>query len=442
MTPSRLAAFRILLAIAKARGNSDALLHTAQVTALSAEDRNLTTTLVMGVLRWQISLDAALRQYLSRPDAVLPNEAAISLRMGAFQLLFLERVPVHAAINESVELVKHSAAPHTAGLVNAVLRKVAATGRSLPMNVAECAHPDWLLVRWRKNYGGAAARTICEYDQAAPPLSVRLADPSAESQLRADGFEVGSSAFLCNARVLSAGRMAESSAFKDGVVRVQDEGSQLVAELAGTGQEILDCCAAPGGKTAILAENNPGARVLACDANPERLRTMERLLGKNADLQRITYRPMDAEKLPGDMKKRFDLILCDVPCSGTGTLARNPEIRHRLSIAGVREQQARQVAILRSVLQAVKPGGQLVYSTCSLEPEENEDVVTHVLGETADFIQVDVGQRLAELTTRGRLRPGAAELLAEKAVRNGALHLLPGMFGCDGFFAAILERKS
>src|SRR5258708_6108767 len=229
MTPSRLAAFRILLAIAKARGNSDALLHTAQVTALSAEDRNLTTTLVMGVLRWQISLDAALRQHLSRPDAVLPNEAAISLRLGAFQLLFLERVPVHAAINESVELVKHSAAPHTAGLVNAVLRKVAASGRSLPMNVAECAHPDWLLARWRKNYGDAAAQMICEYDQAAPPLSVRITDSSAESRLRAHGFEVGPSALLCNARVLSAGRMAESSAFKDGLVRGQVGGSQRVA---------------------------------------------------------------------------------------------------------------------------------------------------------------------------------------------------------------------
>jgi 16S rRNA (cytosine967-C5)-methyltransferase len=440
MTPSRLAAFRILLAIVKGRGNSDALLHSAQVTALSAEDRNLTTTLVMGVLRWQISLDVALRQHLSRPDAVIPNEAAISLRLGAFQLLFLERVPVHAAINESVELVKHSAAPHTAGLVNAVLRKIAASGRVLPMNAAERAHPDWLLARWRKNYGDSAAQVICEYDQAVPPLSVRLADSSAESRLRADGVEVGSSSLLRNARVLSAGRIAESSAFMDGLVRVQDEGSQLVAELAGTGEEILDCCAAPGGKTAILAENNPGARVLACDANPERLRTMERLLAKNADLKLITYRQMDSEKLPDDMQERFDLVLCDVPCSGTGTLARNPEIRHRLSIAGVREQQARQVAILRSALQAVKPGGQLLYSTCSLEPEENEDVVTQVLGETSSFTQVDVGQRLTELTTRGRLRPGAAELLAEKAVQNGALHLLPGMFGCDGFFATILER--
>jgi 16S rRNA (cytosine967-C5)-methyltransferase len=442
MTPSRLAAFRILLAVAKARGNSDALLHTAQVTSLSAEDRNLTTTLVMGVLRWQIPLDAALRQHLSRPDAVLPNEAAISLRLGAFQLLFLERVPVHAAINESVELVKHSAAPHTAGLVNAVLRKIAASGRLLPMNLAERAHPDWLLARWRKNYGDAATQMICEYDQAVPPLSVRLADPSAESRLRAEGIEVGSSSLLRDAQVLSAGRIAESSAFKDGLVRVQDEGSQLVAELAGTGQEILDCCAAPGGKTAILTENNPDARVLACDANSDRLRTMERLLAKNADLQRITYRQMDVEKLPRDMEERFDLVLCDVPCSGTGTLARNPEIRHRLSIAGVREQQARQVAILRSALRAVKPGGQVLYSTCSLEPEENEDVVGRVLAETANFAQVDVGQRLAELAMRGRLRHGAAESLAERAVQDGALHLLPGMFGCDGFFAAILARKS
>lgn len=442
MTPSRLAAFRILIAIAKSRGNSDALLHQSQVTALSAEDRNLATTLVMGVLRWQILLDATIREHLSRPDAVLPPEAAIAMRMGAFQMMFLERVPVHAAINESVELVKHSAAPHTAGMVNAVLRKVATSERVMPDDVAERAHPEWMLARWRKNYGETLAQTICAYDQSVPPVSVRLADAAAEERLLAEGVGLQPAAFLSDARVVSGGRLGESTALNEGLVRVQDEGSQLVAELAGEGQEILDCCAAPGGKAAILVENNPGANVTASDANPERLRTMERLLAKSGKMRGIVYRQMDAEKLPADLRQRFDLVLCDVPCSGTGTLARNPEIRHRLSVARVLEQQARQVKILRSALQAVKPGGQLLYSTCSLEPEENEDVVSMVLEATENFKQMDVGQRLMELSARGRLHSGAAELLVEKAVRKGALHLVPGVFGCDGFFAAILARAA
>lgn len=442
MTPSRLAAFRILIAIAKSRGNSDALLHTAQVTALSTEDRNLTTTLVMGVLRWQIPLDTTIREHLSRPDAVLPPEAAIAMRLGAYQLMFLERVPVHAAINESVELVKHSAAPHTAGLVNAVLRKVATSERVIPEDIAERAHPGWLLARWRKNYSEAVVRAICAYDQSVPPISVRLADAAAEAKLLAEGVELKPSSLLRDGRVVSEGRIGESSAFKDGLVRVQDEGSQLVAELAGTGREILDCCAAPGGKTAILAENNPGASVTAGDANPARLRTMERLLAKSARMQRVVYRQMDVERLPADMQQRYDLVLCDAPCSGTGTLARNPEIRHRLSVAAIREQQARQMRILRSALQAVQPGGQILYSTCSLEPEENEDVVSAVLAENKDFKQIDVGQRLLERSSSGRLHSDAAALLIEKAVRKGALHLLPGVFGCDGFFAAILTRAA
>ena len=439
MTPSRLAAFRILLAIAKSRGNSDALLQSPQVTALSSADRNLTTTLVMGTLRWQIVLDAEIRKYLSRPDASLPIEASVAMRLGAFQLMFLERVPVHAALNESVELVKQSGAPHTAGLVNAVLRKIAKPA-TLAADIAEQAHPDWLLARWRRSYGKTATQIICDYDQNVPPACLRVARPSEETQLQAEGVELQPSAFLRNARV-ATGRLGEIAAFKKGQVRTQDEGSQLVAELAGFGNDILDCCAAPGGKTAVLAENNPNASILACDINADRLRTMKKLLASSGVRTQIEYRQADAEKLPNDMKERFDLVLCDVPCSGTGTLARNPEIRHRVSIASIRDQQARQKRILRSALQTVKPGGRIVYSTCSLEPEENEDVVAALLQERPDVRQIDVRERLSELDAAGRLRDGAAVHLSEQAVKDKALHLLPGAFRCDGFFAAVLARQ-
>lgn len=440
MSPSRSAAFRILLAVANQRGNSDALLHSAQVTALSAEDRKLATALVMGVLRWQIALDAAIREHLMRPDVSLPIEASIAMRLGVFQLKLLERVPVHAAIHESVELVKDGAAPHTSGLVNAVLRKIAGTGLLPGQALAERAHPEWLLGRWRMNYGAAAMETICRYDQSVPPVSLRITNASAEERLLEEGVELRSGSFLRDARVVERGSVWESTPFKDGGVRVQDEGSQLVAELAGSGNEILDCCAAPGGKTAILAENNPEAAVLACDSSSERLRTMKRLLGKSSLSRRITYRHLDAKEFANDLERRFDLVLCDVPCSGTGTLARNPEIRHRLGVADVREQQERQKKILENALRTVTPGGRLVYSTCSLEPEENEAVVGSALAANKEFVHIDIRERLAEMATSGRLHEEAAKELMKTAVRDSSLHLLPGTFGCDGFFVAIVAR--
>lgn len=442
MTPSRLAAFRILLAVAKSRGNSDALLQSPQVTALSGVDRNLTTALVMGVLRWQIVLDAEIRKHLSRPDALLPLEAATAMRLAAFQVMFLERIPVHAALYESVELVKGGGAPHTAGLVNAVLRKLVKLPPAGTTGLAERAHPEWLLDRWRTNYGDLAVKTICDYDQQVPPLCVRLVDAIQEDRLRAQGVDLQPSTFLRDARQVATGHLSHATSSDEGIVRIQDEGSQLVAELAGSGTEILDCCAAPGGKTAILAENNPGANILACDINPERLRTMKRLLANSGNAQQIEYREIDAEKLPADLNAHFDLVLCDVPCSGSGTLARNPEIRHRLSTASIHEQQVRQKRILHSALQTVKPGGRLLYSTCSLEPEENENVVASVLQENPDVVQTDIRERIFAIDATGRLREGAAQLLSELAVVGGALHLLPGTFGCDGFFAATLVRES
>ena len=440
MTPARVAAFRILLAIGKSRGNSDALLHTAQVSALSPEDRNLTTALVMGVLRWQLVLDAIIGPYLSRPSEALPVEAAIAMRLGVFQLKFLERIPVHAAINESVELVKQSPAPHTAGLVNAVLRKIAKTDAVNQDPVA--AHPEWMVRRWRAAYGADAVQSICEYDQSVPAATVRLADAAAAESLRTAGVELRESRLLRDARELVTGRMVDADVERGGALRIQDEGSQLIAELAGSGREILDCCAAPGGKTAILAERNPGARIIASDASAERLRTMQRLLRTRPEFRAIEYRQGDAEELPKEMERRFDLVLCDVPCSGTGTLARNPEIRLRMTVDGVRQQQARQRKILRSAIRTVKPGGRLVYSTCSLEPEENEAVVNAALEEDSQFKMTDMRTRITELAAQGRLREGVQETLLARSVRNGALHLLPGTFECDGFFAAILAREA
>jgi 16S rRNA (cytosine967-C5)-methyltransferase len=227
------------------------------------------------------------------------------------------------------------------------------------------------------------------------------------------------------------GDVTATVTYRNGGVRIQDEGSQLVAELAGSGENILDCCAAPGGKTAILAERNPKSSLLACDVSKRRLDEMRGLL-RNVRGARISYESCDAAKLTYD--KIFDLVLCDVPCSGTGTIARNPEIRHRLEPAEFSRQHSRQVAILLSAMRALKPGGRLVYASCSLEPEENGSVIQDCLSGRPEYAEVDLSERVAARAADGTLLAG------DGLLQNGRLRTLPGVQPCDGFFAAMIRR--
>ncbi len=202
------------------------------------------------------------------------------------------------------------------------------------------------------------------------------------------------------------------------------------------GEAILDCCAAPGGKTAILAERNPQARVVACDVSGRRLEQMKRLLAHPERNARITYEVADAAQMK--YRNEFDLVLCDVPCSGTGTLARNPEIRHRLTAEGLPRQHQRQVEILTAAMRAVRTGGRVVYATCSLEPEENAAVVEECLSAAPQFERVPAEDQLERW---GSPAEGALESLRKTAFENGYLRTLPGVHPCDGFFAAVLVSR-
>jgi 16S rRNA (cytosine967-C5)-methyltransferase len=407
ITAARLAAFEILKLVGEGKGHSDELLHSARMEMLSPEDRHLTTTLVMGVLRWQIALDARVRGLLQRPEQRLAEPVAIALRMGAFQLLHLDRIPAHAALSESVELCRAAGEPHATGMVNAVLRKLAAAqrpGTRIHESVAAFAerlgHPQWLVERWVAAYGRDAALAICEADQK----------------------ETG-----------EGGMFAESG----GDLPQMDDGSRLVAELVAVAmpgaKRVWDCCAAPGGKTLILARRLGGAEIVATDVSAKRLAQMEGRFRRYASAERVQCGVADAVDAKG-VEGEFDLILCDVPCSGTGTLAGNPEIRHRLKVEEFARQAVRQKAILAGALKRLAPGGRLVYSTCSLEPEECEQVVDAV---AAGVKRVPVEGLVAELAEQGILLAGV-EL--DSAVRGGMLRTLPGVHGCDGFFAAVLER--
>ena len=450
ISPARKAAFEVLLAVERGKAHADDLLRARAVDALAPADRHLATTLVLGVLRWQILLDDQLK-LLTKTRKKLDPEVAIALRVGAFQLRFLDRIPAHAAIDESVELTKQSGHRFASGLVNAVLRKLAAAGPAeiLPEETADelalaQAHPAWLVERWTRFYGLEAAKSICRHGQAQPVRIARLVNPAVEAELIEAGLGLESANILAAARLVISGDITASVAYREGRLRLQDEGSQLIAELAACSTDldqkvrsIGDTCAAPGGKTLILAERNPEAHILACESSPRRLAELRERLSTYAD--RVECRLADATALAEE--SAFDLVLADVPCSGTGTLGRNPEIRHRLRLEDLARHAERQRAILSTALRAARPGGRVVYSTCSLEPEENEQVAAAVLAENQDARQVSLDSRIRALAEAGILTASGADRLRNCLTPDGALRLLPGALPTDGFYVALIEKN-
>ena len=452
ISPARREAFAILLEIERNHSHSDDLLRSLRVSVLSPQDRNLCTTLVMGTLRWQIRLDTLIQPLLAKPNARLDPEIRIALRLGALQLFFLDRIPTHAAVSESVALAKAAGHKFAAGMVNAVLRKLAAQPKPsvepasnlTPAQLAEAtAHPAWLVERWAANYGMDAARAICLHGQSQPELALRLNPvdaPALEAELAEQGIMLYPGAILSSARRVVSGDVTATVAFQSARIRIQEEGSQLVAELAGRGTNILDCCAAPGGKTLVLAERNPQVQITALEISPERSRALETRVAASPYAAQIAVSLGDATQIQPD--PIYDLVLADVPCSGTGTLGRNPEIRHRLEPADLARHHQRQCAILDAALRACT--GRVIYSTCSLEPEENRAVVVKVLARTSGWRQIPVQTVLSELREEGVLSLAGDQTLPTMQAPDGFITILPGSLGpgveTDGFFIAILEK--
>lgn len=441
VSPARTAAFQILLGVER-RAHADDLLRSTKVSSLSAVDRNLVTALVLGVLRWQILLDDRIQALLARPNARLDPEVRIALRLGAFQLLYMDRIPAHAAIDQSVALAKQAGHQFASRMVNAVLRKITTAAKShLPADSADqlalaYAHPAWMVNRWVRFYGLDRTKAICAYDQEQPLVSIRIGESTTERELASNGIELASGDLLTSARRVVSGDVAATPAFRDGHIRLQDEGSQLIAEIAGRAGKILDCCAAPGGKTLILAERNPTAHVVACEANSKRWKQLQARLSRLGT--RIECRLDDASALAD--QSAYDLVLADVPCSGTGTLGRNPEIRHRLGEQDLARHCDRQRAILRAAIRAARTGGRVVYSTCSLEPEENEGVIAAVLGAGPEIRVRAMRDRIEEMLAEKILTSSGAEALRRWVTPEGYLRLLPGVARTDGFFVALLEK--
>lgn len=450
VSPARATAFEILMRVEETDAYASELLHSSRLNTLSPADHGLATELVMGVLRWRSVLDQRIAEHATQAIAKLDLEVLTALRLGVYQLLFLSRIPRHAAVNESVELVKRARKRSAAGMVNAVLRKAgensseslhwsqqwrevghsnAAGYGSSELQVA--AHPKWLVERWAQNYGSQAAECVCTYDQLSPRTTVRVNGSALVEELRADGLELEAGQLLAKAFTVSAGDITQTSAFRERRLVIQDEASQLVALLAGKADSILDCCAAPGGKTRILAEENPHARVVALEVHPHRAALLKKLV----PLPSVRVVAADARRIP--LREQFQRVLVDAPCTGTGTLARNPEIKWRLKPEDIRRLQAYQSEIVLAAMDQVAPGGRLIYSTCSLEPEENSGVVEKALAANPSFRLINCQAELLRLRQDGELKVEDIDSLT-----NGPyLRTVPGVHQCDGFFAAIVEKS-
>jgi 16S rRNA (cytosine967-C5)-methyltransferase len=454
VSPARAAAYEILLRVERESSYASELLHSAKLARLANRDHALATEIVMGVLRWRSRLDEELGEASSQPLSRLDLEVLIALRVGLYQLRSLNRIPRRAALFESAELVKVARKRSAVGFVNGVLRKLSGNDVSYdllisqqnlsPESVARAlAHPLWLVERWAKEYGTSAAQEVCRYDQSIPATAIRLRTPSAEDELRQEGVMLRPSALLSSARIVDSGDITKTRAFREGHVVIQDQASQLVATLVGSAApemnsrsrlRILDCCAAPGGKTLAMADRHPEASVTAVEMHPHRTRLLYKLLRAAGAERNVGVIVANAEQLP--LSGSFDGVLADVPCSGTGTLARNPEIKWRLRPDDLKDLQARQSAILGSALAQVMPGGRLVYSTCSLESEENENVVEQALSQNSSVRLVDCGSELDRLQESHELVWADIASLA----RGPYLRTIPGIHPCEGFFAAILQK--
>jgi 16S rRNA (cytosine967-C5)-methyltransferase len=447
VSPARAAAFDILLRIEQHDAYASELLHSIQYAKLSSADHGLTTELVMGVLRWRSLLDRDISRASSQKLERLDLEVLVALRLAGYQIIFLDRIPKRAAVHESVELVKRARKRSAVPFANAVLRKLAnwtsenreASAIADATSVAELsersAHPEWLVTRWVNELGYPPTQQICAYDQRTPGTAIYLGqsglDRELDNELKKSGIQLEKGKLLASARRVLSGDLTHTRAFLDGRIAIQDEASQLVALLVGKGTNMLDCCAAPGGKTRVLAERNPDADIVAIELHPHRSRLLRKLVtAKN--VQVITA---DMRELP--VSTRFDRVLADVPCSGTGTLARNPEIKWRLKLEDLADLQTRQLAILRAAMQHVAVGGRLVYSTCSLEPEENSQVVEKAIAADSSFHVHDCRQELEHLRSSGELVWSDLDSLT-----NGPyVRTIPGVHPCDGFFAAIMQKS-
>ena len=442
--PARVAALDALRAIGAGRIDLPTALAASRARLPDERDRALAADIVTGTLRWQRSLDFLIERVAKRPISRIDAEVLTILRLSVYQLLHLDRVPASAVVDDAVDLTRYARKTSAAAFANAVLRTLLRQRHRLPLPARPDAadrdaalaylgithsHPDWLVARWLDRYGFEAAERWVRFNNDTPRLTLRAntlrtSRTELAGALAANGVETEPARHAPDGLIVTGGNPL--AAPPAGVFLVQDEASQLVSLTVGArpGERVLDLCASPGGKSLALAADMRDTGLLAsCDVRARRVRLLrDTVRTAGPSCVRLVHVPSSGA-LP--FAACFDRVLVDAPCSGLGTLRRDPDIRWRRTERDLVVFARDQLALLDRAAAVVRPGGRLVYATCSSEPEENESVVDIFLASRRDFTPLDL---------RGDAPPAIAPLLDER----GRLRTLPFAHGLEAFFAAAL----
>ncbi|KKK39613.1 16S rRNA methyltransferase [Mesobacillus campisalis] len=437
-------ALELLESIEKNQAYSNLLLHNAiEKNKIDKKDAGLLTELIYGTLQRKMTLDFYLEPFIKK-KAKLESWVLPLLRMTLYQMLFLDRVPDRAAIHEAVEIAKRRGHKGISGMVNGVLRSIQREGVPSLENIAdpvkrlaiETSHPEWLVRRWASQFGLGKTKEMCEINLTAPLQTARvnLTKTSVEnciSRLEEEGFTVEQSQIVPEAIKCLRGNLASSQAYKEGLLTIQDESSMLAAYALGVqeNQNILDACAAPGGKSTHIAEKlNQSGQVVSLDLHEHKVR----LIADNAarlGLANIETKKLDSRQVHEQYEpESFDRILLDAPCSGLGVMRRKPDMKYTKKEEDLTRLQEIQLSLLDAVAPLIKKGGTLVYSTCTVDRAENEETVKLFLEKHAGFT--------GDLTLPSKM-PEAVRPLVD----GFELQILPQDFGSDGFYIACLQRK-
>ncbi len=448
LSPARRAAFEILRRVEDEQAYASSLLATIDKD-LHVADRALCHELVLGVLRRQLWLDRVLEHFAKRPLEKVDLAVRLSLRIGLYQLRFLSRIPPSAAVNESVNLVRAAGLRSAAGFTNAILRRAAREAKYDPAEnisdpfekiATQTSHPSWLIKRWAGALGLEEAAALAGANNQPAPSSFRLTAKAMAKdsepqwifeELKAAGAEVQPSKITLDAwRVIGQRPALLRDLTSAGLIYQQDEASQLVAHFVDPkpGDRILDVCAAPGSKTTHLGALSPQAIIVAGDLYEHRLGILRELAGAQGSAPLEVA--LDATGTLPFAAASFDHVLVDAPCSGTGTLRRNPEIRWRLNEQDIAELSSKQNRILKQAAKMVRPGGTLLYSTCSIESDENEAVAAIFVTEHTEFEQLPLAN------------PQISSGVVDLGTAIGAIRTWPHLHDVDGFFMIAFQRRA
>jgi 16S rRNA (cytosine967-C5)-methyltransferase len=437
-------ALELLETIEKNQSYSNLILHhSIEKNKVPVRDIGLLTELVYGTLQRKMTLDFYLKPFIKegkKLDKWVPH----LLRLTLYQIVFLDKIPERAAIFEAVEIAKKRGHKGVASLINGVLRSIQREGLPSLTEIVdpierlsiETSHPTWLVKRWVEQFGFEKTKEMCKLNLTAPTQTARvnislISRNDCLVKLREEGYLVEPSAIIQESIHCLKGNLASSNAFKEGLLTIQDESSMLVAHALGINEnnKILDACAAPGGKSTHIAEKLKGTgTVYSMDLHEHKVR----LIKENASrlqLNNINAQALDSRKIDEQFQNEtFDRILLDAPCSGLGVMRRKPDMKYTKMEADLNRLQTIQLDLLKAVSPLLKKNGILVYSTCTVDQEENEAVIRKFLEQNKDFE--------GDLDWKVRM-PVAIQPL----IQSYDLQIFPQDFGSDGFYIACLRKK-